>query len=118
MWKKAVIYFLLLSFINTAFLPGESIDETPFNGVEEVEEEYNSLFELVEEGFLGVHDSTPEDEDDDIPDWLKKAGDFFYCHPIEVSFNQLKVIYETRSSLKNKISILPLEISSPPPKFS
>lgn len=117
MLNKIVIYFLLLCFINTAFLPGENIDDTPFNGVEEVEEEYNSLYELVREGFMEIEDPTPEDEDDDLPDWLKKTSNFFYCQIFEVSFNLPKVIHETRITIKNKISSLQLEISSPPPKI-
>jgi hypothetical protein len=117
MWKKAVIYFLLLSFINTAFLPGEKVDETPFNGIEEVEEEYNSLYELVEEGLMGVQDTTPEDEDDDIPDWLKKTTDFYYHHNLEITIltNTYSLDYKSFVSITPYFSFL--EISSPPPKL-
>jgi hypothetical protein len=118
MLKQAVIYLLLISFINTAFLPGENIDDTPFNGVEEVEEEYNSLYELVEEGLIGVKDTTPEDEDDDNPDWLKKTSDFFYNYNSEISI----ILTDNIEQLFVPIIINPytsfLQAFSPPPKLS
>lgn len=118
MWKKGWIYFLLLCFINTAFLPGENTDDTPYNGIDEVEEEYNNLYELIEEGFMGIVDDTPEDEDDDIPEWIKKTADFSVDHYAEILFLEINeyneisipVIYNFNSSF--------LEISSPPPKLS
>lgn len=118
MWKRAVIYLLLLSFINTAFLPGENVDDTPFNGVEEVEEECNSLFELIAEGMMHIQDDSPEDEDDDIPDWLKKTTCFFY-RPVFVITLQ---IIPSLNDYENFVIINPyfsfLKIFAPPPKLS
>lgn len=117
MWKKAIIYFLLLSFINTAFLPGEPVDATPLNGMEEAEEEYNTLYELITEGFLGMHDSTPEDEDDDNPDWLKKTSDFFCKHTLGITLSADSHLIDYMDFVIINRYLSFLEISSPPPKF-
>ena len=116
MWKKALTYILLLCFLNTAFLPGENEDDTPFNEIEEVEEEYNSVVELVKEVYMDIPDDTPEDEDDDNPDWLKKTNDFYYCQIIDISIEQFLLIEDPKSPLIIRPYSSFLEHSSPPPK--
>ncbi|GAL83211.1 hypothetical protein MYP_437 [Sporocytophaga myxococcoides] len=116
MWKKALTYILLLFFINTALLPGENEDDTPFNDIEEVEEEYNSIVELILEVFLEMPDDTPEDEDDDNPDWVKKTNDFYYCQIIDISIEHFLLIEDPKSPLILRPYSSFLEHSSPPPK--
>jgi hypothetical protein len=60
MWRKYLIYFLLLNFLNTAFFVAENLDDTPYDGIEEVgQEEYNTVVEYFIEDFLGHMDKTP-----------------------------------------------------------
>ena len=77
MLRKAVTYLLLFTLVNTTFFPEEN-SELALNFQKE---EINSFLEFIDEVFMGNHDITPEDEDDDIPDPLKhgKAFDWLSC---------------------------------------
>lgn len=118
MWQKFLLYFLLLSFINTSLVPAENIDDTPFNGVEEVEEEYNTLFEFVKEKVLGFQDDTPEDEDDDCPDWQKKPNSEYHHYTAIFTFIISTYFQITAPPVVESTYISFLEISSPPPKVA
>jgi len=117
MWKTVLTYILLLFFLNTSLLPVENEDDTPFSNIEEIEEEYNNIIELIQEVFLGIEDDTPEDEDDDNPDWYKKPNDFFYCQIIN---NILVIQYSLSEIWKFPLIIRPyssfIEQAYPPPK--
>lgn len=120
MWNKALLYFFLLSFMNTAFLFKGMQDANPFDEVKNSSREvYSSIAELVIEGWMGVSDNTPEDEED-ISKSFKAVNplDYFYNNQFSYVTSPF-VIKEIGNSftLINPYSCI-LEKSSLPPKFA
>ncbi|TAH20767.1 MAG: hypothetical protein EAZ08_05150 [Cytophagales bacterium] len=105
MLKKYTILFFLFNYLNTSVFFPEIVPvisdaschlSTP-------KDEMNSLIEFVQEKCLGEADSTPEDEDDDIPDSSKfgeKEG--MEDHIYELSALQMPVFLGSRH-IKNLV---------------
>ena len=120
MWRKYLLYFLLINILNTAFFPGENLDDNPLDGLEEVgQEEFNTIVEYLIEDLLGHVDQTPEDEDDDAPDTVKfeKQVDPFYLSCFKMEFTPIKESIVYSSFYLSRANIFCLEIHAPPPKI-
>ena len=121
MGKKILIYLLLLSYINSAFLTGEAcIDSSAYGAKGKNQEEYNTIVEFVMEDCMDIHDATPEDEDDDIPDSAKtgKMLDYYFNTPF--AYHSLIFNTERNTSYFDFLDLyeIILEENSPPPKFA
>jgi hypothetical protein len=66
--KKATILFLLLNYLNTSVFFPEIIPLFSDSCATEVQDEINSVVEFFTDRCMDTPDTTPEDEDDDIPD--------------------------------------------------
>jgi hypothetical protein len=96
--QKVFIFLLLINLINTTLL----FQEVHAIGFCDKKEEINSLVELIEESQSDIPDKTPEDEDDDIPDYfnLEKNKDHF------IFFNTCLFFNTTHSSIVNESLIV------------
>lgn len=124
MFKKILLYFLLINFINTVlFYNNEgdiyAISVKPLAHFHKGE--INSLFEFFLEECFNVEDTSPEDEDDDWLDPFKtEIKDVFYAHEfylVPFSLNALRGFPLTFPLYFCCISSLPIDIDSPPPEF-
>lgn len=119
--KKIFAFIVLLSHMNfTMFFPTvEEHDVYTANGI--MVDEINSVYEFVNEVLLGDKDDTPEDEDDDQPDYYQvvKIADYYYnCISEQIKLPFVDVYTEVcYPEYNNKqLLLLSYDIVAPPPE--
>ncbi len=119
--KQVFTFIVLLCHINfTMFFPTvEEHDVYSGNGA--MIDEVNSVYEYVDEVLLGDKDDTPEDEDDDEPDFYQviKIGDYYF-HDLSTQLKCSSLATYSKISypnyLQDKLLALSYDIVAPPPQ--
>ena len=118
--KKIFTFIVLLCHMNfTMFFPTvEEHDVYEANGV--MVDEINSVYEYIDEVLLDNKDDSPEDEDDDEPDYYQmvKAGDLYYHQEMSVTPNFSATTSKISYSSYYQVTPLTLsyDIVAPPPE--
>jgi hypothetical protein len=119
--KKPIAFIVLLCHINfTMFFPTvKEYDLYTSNGI--MIDEINSVYEYVDEDLFGDKDESPDDEDDDEPDFyeLIKIGSYYFhnvgteltCAPLQT---YSKLAYP--AYIYNSLLSLSYDVVAPPPK--
>jgi hypothetical protein len=118
--KQLFTFIVLLCHINfMMFFPTmEEHNVYAANGV--MVDEINSVCEFVSQSVLGEKDDTPEDEDDDEPDFYQVKGGDFYFHTVASEIKSLNIpvssnVYYPGLAQKKLIPLF-YDIIVPPPE--
>ncbi len=119
--KQIFTFIVVLCHINfTMFLPiMEEHDVYAANGV--MVDEINSVYEYIDEVLLGDKDDTPEDEDDDEPDFYQLVrSEIYYFQELTIVLKPFlgdsmnKIMYPNYT--QDMLLSLSYDIVAPPPE--
>lgn len=96
-----------------------SVDEKSFGAPDTMIDEINSAFECIDEVLLGNSDTTPEDEDDDEPDFYQPVKTEKSCYQqTNTTFFAVSAVNQQKSFAtykQSKIFTVTGDVISPPP---
>jgi hypothetical protein len=120
MYKQIITILLLFNFLNTVLFSVETVDATPYDGIQDTVEEINSVVEFVVQDCMDIPDETPEDEDDDCTDFFKveKVVTDYDLSNFTFTLNSFTNFISYKSYFHLKGYSCALDILSPPPRIS
>jgi hypothetical protein len=116
--KQALLFFLLIAFINTIVFPYIAFIASPSsfkNKVSAESEMCSSLAEYIMEDCLDVVDTTPDSQEEDINDIEKLFDEVDFIHQLNSSLSFRTGIHEIKKYMQDRYPLMLSCYHSPTP---